>query len=255
MLRRRFDVGAYLCVGLDPEPAKFPARFAGDPDAVFHFCRDIVDATAGYVAAFKPNLAFYLSHGAAGLRVLEQTVSHIRQVYPSVPVILDANWGDTESTNNRSVKFAKRLDVQAVTLNPYVGMDALKPFLQNFFCFIVTKTSNPGSDEFQGVLARPYISVTTGRAYPNQDWARKEAPAPAFEDPLRSYLYVANRAANSWDRGSLRVQQRDQLANEKMSLTHPTKRENFPIHISASSLNGRRHQNRTTTTSLFLIDS
>ena len=108
-----------VCVGLDPEPAKFPAKFAHDPDAIFHFCRDIVDATAPYVCAFKPQIAhFAAAHAEEALRML---FLHIGFRYPHIPVILDSKRGDIGSTaQHYAAEAFDRYGADAVTVNPYL---------------------------------------------------------------------------------------------------------------------------------------
>src|SRR5690606_21192439 len=122
-LRQRWDdSGSLVCVGLDPEPAKFPARFASDADAVFGFCRDIVDATAECACAFKPQIAHFAALGAEA--ALERLVAHIHAAHPGIPVILDAKRGDIGSTAQRYATEAfDRHGADAVTVNPYLGGD------------------------------------------------------------------------------------------------------------------------------------
>jgi orotidine-5'-phosphate decarboxylase len=150
-LRRRWEqAGSLVCVGLDPEPSKFPLRFAGDPDAVFAFCRDIVDATAAYACAFKPQIAHFAALGAEG--ALERLVAHIHDAHPGIPVILDAKRGDIGSTAERyAVEAFERYGADAVTANPYLGRDSLQPFLDRADrgVVILCRTSNPGAGDLQ----------------------------------------------------------------------------------------------------------
>ena len=103
-----------VCVGLDPEPAKFPARFANDPDAIFAFCRDIADATADYACCFKPQIAYFAALGAEN--ALERLIAHIHAAHPGMPVILDAKRGDIGSTAQQYA--AKRSSATAPTRSP-----------------------------------------------------------------------------------------------------------------------------------------
>ena len=150
-LRQRWsDSGSLVCVGLDPEPAKFPRRFREDPDAVFAFCRDIADATAPYVCAFKPQIAHFAALGAEG--ALERLVGHIHAAHPGVPVILDAKRGDIGSTAQRYAAEAfDRYRADAVTVNPYLGGDSLQPYLERADRGVVVlcRTSNPGACDLQ----------------------------------------------------------------------------------------------------------
>ncbi|GAB6195832.1 orotidine-5'-phosphate decarboxylase [Lysobacter xanthus] len=153
-LRRRWQTANTLvCVGLDPEPAKFPARFANDPDAVFAFCRDIADATADYACAFKPQIAHFAALGAE--LALEQLIAHLKSAHPDVPVILDSKRGDIGSTaQHYATEAFDRYGADAVTANPYLGRDALQPFLDRADrgVIILCRTSNPGAGELQDLL-------------------------------------------------------------------------------------------------------
>jgi orotidine-5'-phosphate decarboxylase len=142
-----------VCVGLDPEPAKFPAKFAHDPDAIFHFCRDIVDATAPYVCAFKPQIAhFAAAHAEEALRML---ILHIGFRYPDIPVILDSKRGDIGSTaQHYAAEAFDRYGADAVTVNPYLGRDSVQPFLDRADKGVVVlcRTSNPGAGDLQDMV-------------------------------------------------------------------------------------------------------
>lgn len=153
-LRDRWQqIDSLVCVGLDPEPAKFPARFANDPDAVFTFCRDIADATAEFACAFKPQIAHFAALGAEG--ALERLIAHIKSAHPHVPVILDSKRGDIGSTaQHYATEAFDRYGADAVTVNPYLGRDALQPFLDRADrgVVILCRTSNPGAGELQDLL-------------------------------------------------------------------------------------------------------
>src|SRR5687768_9200314 len=118
-LRARWEAaGSLVCVGLDPEPSKFPARFADDPDAVFDFCRGIVDVTAEFACAFKPQIAHFAALGAEG--ALQRLIAHIHAAHPGLPVILDSKRGDIGSTAAHYASEAfDRYVSDAVTVNPY----------------------------------------------------------------------------------------------------------------------------------------
>ena len=171
-LRQRWDVsGSLVCVGLDPEPGRFPARFAGDADAVFGFCRDIVDATAEYACAFKPQIAHFAALGAE--QALERLVAHIHSAHPGIPVILDAKRGDIGSTAQRYAAEAfDRYRADAVTANPYLGGDSLQPFLERADRGVVVlcRTSNPGAADLQDLLVdgRPLYQHVAAKAA--SDW-------------------------------------------------------------------------------------
>ena len=150
-LRARWQsADTLVCVGLDPEPAKFPARFANDPYAVFAFCRDIADATAEYACAFKPQIAHFAALGAED--ALQRLIAHLHAAHPGVPVILDAKRGDIGSTAQRYVTEAfERFGADAVTVNPYLGRDSVQPFLERSDKGVVVlcRTSNPGAADLQ----------------------------------------------------------------------------------------------------------
>ena len=150
-LRDRWNSASSLvCVGLDPEPAKFPARFANDPDAVFNFCRAIVDATAQYVCCFKPQIAHFAAIGAED--ALGRLITHIHATHPGIPVILDAKRGDIGSTaQHYAAEAFERYRADAVTANPYLGHDSLQPFLDfaDRGVVILCRTSNPGAADLQ----------------------------------------------------------------------------------------------------------
>jgi orotidine-5'-phosphate decarboxylase len=150
-LRRRWnDAGSLVCVGLDPEPAKFPAKFARDPDAIFAFCRDIADATAEHACCFKPQIAHFAAHRAEG--ALERLIAHIHATHPGIPVILDAKRGDIGSTAQQYAAEAfDRYEADAVTVNPYLGRDSVQPFLDRADkgVIVLCRTSNPGAGDLQ----------------------------------------------------------------------------------------------------------
>jgi orotidine-5'-phosphate decarboxylase len=141
-----------VCVGLDPEPARFPAPLAGDDDAVFTFCRAIVDATADLVCCFKPQIAHFAALRAES--ALERLIAHIHDAHPGMPVILDAKRGDIGSTAQHYASEAfDRYRADAVTLNPYLGRDSIQPFLDRADkgVILLCRTSNPGGADFQNL--------------------------------------------------------------------------------------------------------
>jgi orotidine-5'-phosphate decarboxylase len=141
-----------VCVGLDPEPAKFPAHLRDAPDAVFAFCAAIVDATADLVCAFKPQIAHFAALRAED--ALERLIAHIHAQHPGVPVILDAKRGDIGSTAQHYASEAfDRYRADAVTLNPYLGRDSIQPFLDRADkgVILLCRTSNTGGADFQAL--------------------------------------------------------------------------------------------------------
>ncbi len=177
-LRQRWHAAnSLVCVGLDPEPARFPASFHDDPDAVFHFCRDIVDATAPYVCSFKPQIAHFASLGAED--ALARLIVHIHTAHPGIPVILDSKRGDIGSTAQHYASEAfDRYGADAVTANPYLGHDSLQPFLDRADrgVVILCRTSNPGAGDLQDLQVRTGNGATR---------------------PL--YQHVAEKVAREWN--------------------------------------------------------
>jgi orotidine-5'-phosphate decarboxylase len=150
---RRMDaVGSLLCVGLDPELDRIPARFRGEEDPLFAFNRWIIEQTHPYAAAYKPNMAFYEARGAQGLKELDMTMEYLRSEHPEIPTICDAKRGDIGNSNRGyAVSIFDAMGFDAVTLHPYLGKEALAPFLErrDKVCIVLCRTSNPGAGEFQ----------------------------------------------------------------------------------------------------------
>lgn len=188
-VRRRWEAGMLLCVGLDPEPDRLPrtVRPAGTSpeaiaEAILAFNQRIIEATAEFVCAFKPNSAFYEAHGPAGMAALQQTIAYIHRQHPEVPVLLDAKRGDIGSTSAAYARAAfDVLEADAITLQPYLGAEALRPFLERAErgCIILCRTSNPGGGEFQD------LHVTSANAQAGES------------EPL--YLRLARQVANEWN--------------------------------------------------------
>ncbi len=139
-----------VCVGLDPEPARLPAHLRNTPDAIFEFCREIVDATADLVCCFKPQVAHFAAHGAED--ALERVIAHILEHHRDVPVILDAKRGDIGTTAlHYATEAFDRYGADAVTVNPYLGRDSVQPFLDRADrgVIVLCRTSNPGARDLQ----------------------------------------------------------------------------------------------------------
>jgi len=139
-----------LCVGLDPEPSRFPGAWKGDAGRIYDFCSSIVDATKDLVIAFKPQIAYFAAHRAE--EQLERLMAHIKRVAPGVPVILDAKRGDIGSTAEQYAKEAfERYQADAVTLSPFMGFDSIEPYLRypDKGAILLCRTSNPGGNDWQ----------------------------------------------------------------------------------------------------------
>jgi orotidine-5'-phosphate decarboxylase len=152
-----------LCVGLDPEPERFPARLRASSAPIFEFNRAVIDATADLVCAYKPQFAHYAAQRAE--EQLERTIAYIHRTCPGVPVILDAKRGDVGNTAERyALEAFERYGADAVTVNPYLGSDALEPFLARADkgVIVLCRTSNPGASDLQDLevgAARLYQRV------------------------------------------------------------------------------------------------
>ena len=166
-----------LCVGLDPDPAKFPAHLQGRPDAIFEFCKGIVDATADLVCSFKPQIAYFAAHRAEDQ--LEALIAHIHERHPGIPVILDAKRGDIGSTAEQyAVEAFERFRADAITASPYMGRDSAEPYLAypDKGVILLCRTSNPGGSDLQ------FLDVGTP------------------EKPEKLYERVARLVADEWNR-------------------------------------------------------
>ena len=142
--------GSLLCVGLDPEPSKFPAGLKGDASKIYDFCAKMVDATADLAISFKPQIAYFAAHRAEDQ--LEKLMAHMRRTAPHVPVILDAKRGDIGATAEQyAIEAFERYGADAVTLSPFMGFDSVQPYLKHHGkgAFLLCRTSNPGGDDLQ----------------------------------------------------------------------------------------------------------
>ena len=139
-----------LCVGLDPDPAKFPGQLKGDASRIYDFCAAIVDEVADLVSAFKPQIAYFAAHRAEDQ--LERLMAHMRRAAPLIPIILDAKRGDIGSTAEQyAIEAFERYGADAVTLSPFMGFDSVAPYLKHHGkgAFLLCRTSNPGGDDLQ----------------------------------------------------------------------------------------------------------
>lgn len=143
---------SFLCVGLDTDIRKTPECIAESEDAIYEFNKRIIDATAPYTVAYKPNLAFYEQHGGDGFKSFEKSVKYIKDNYPEIMIIADAKRGDIGNTSAMYADaFFKTCDVDAVTLSPYMGKDTVEPFLkyEGRWAVLLALTSNPSAADFE----------------------------------------------------------------------------------------------------------
>ncbi|HMZ29867.1 MAG TPA: orotidine-5'-phosphate decarboxylase [Thauera aminoaromatica] len=165
-----------LCVGLDPDPAKFPVHLQGRSDAILQFCTQIVDATADLVCCFKPQIAYFAAHRAEDQ--LEALVEHIHARHPGTPVVLDAKRGDIGSTAEQyAIEAFERFKADAITVNPYMGRDSVDPYLAypDKGVILLCRTSNPGGSDLQ------FLEVDTSKGR------------------MKLYEHVARTVAEDWN--------------------------------------------------------
>lgn len=168
---------SFLCVGLDTDIAKIPPHLLKEEDPIFAFNKAIIDATADFCVAYKPNLAFYETQGIAGLAALEKTIAYLRQNYPDQFVIADAKRGDIGNTSKMYAQAVfEHLKAHAITVAPYMGEDSVKPFLDypGAWVILLALTSNKGSADFQLIKdeqGRPLYEQVIKQS---QTWATDE---------------------------------------------------------------------------------
>ncbi len=172
---RAQKVNSLLCVGLDPDFNKLPQVFKEKEYPQFEFNKWIIEQTAEYAAAYKPNAAFYEACGDGGMRELKMTMEYLQEKYPDIFTILDAKRGDIGNTNNGYVSsIFDWFGFDAMTLHPYMGAESLQPFLdrKDKISIILCRTSNPGAGEFQDLLieTRPLWQVVANDV--NSKWNR-----------------------------------------------------------------------------------
>jgi orotidine-5'-phosphate decarboxylase len=154
LFRKIQEKRSYLCVGLDTDYKKIPRILLEQEYPVFEFNKRIIDATADLAVAYKPNLAFYESLGAAGMMSLEMTITYLREHHPDLFIIADAKRGDIGNTSRMYAHtYFNTLECDAVTLSPYMGQDSIAPFLEwdGKWVILLALTSNEGSSDFQQV--------------------------------------------------------------------------------------------------------
>lgn len=204
MMEAQWSRGNFACVGLDSEWSRIPECMKGFRRSEFvvvtSFNRVIVEATEDIVLAYKLNAAFYEAHGAEGIAALQRTIADIHAIAPDVPVILDAKRGDIGNTNAGYVEFAfDYLRADAITVHPYLGAEALQPFLdqKDKGIFVLCRTSNSGAGEFQDrdvwLTDDDQAEFFGGEA--DEDKEREEWPSS-----VALYKYVAYAVARRWNK-------------------------------------------------------
>lgn len=179
-----------LCVGLDPDPSRFPPSLVDEPDPMFAFNKRIIDATRDLVCAYKPNFAFYEAEGLAGLQALKKTLDYIPE---GIPAILDAKRGDIGSTARAYARGAFEVwGADAVTVNPYLGYDSVEPFsrYRDKGVFLLCHTSNPGARDFQSLVCdgRPLYELVAQKAV---QWGLALVVGATYPQALRKIRAMA----------------------------------------------------------------
>lgn len=168
---------SFLCVGLDPDINKIPKCLLREENPLLAFCKAIVDATAPYAVAYKPNLAFFESTGTAGWEAFEKTVAYIRTNYPDIFIIADAKRGDIGNTSALYARsFFEHTGVDALTVAPYMGKDSVEPFLgyAGKWVILLALTSNPGSQDFQMLKLEDGSRLFERVLEKSKQWAGKD---------------------------------------------------------------------------------
>lgn len=171
------EKGSFLCVGLDTDIKKIPEHLQGEEDVIFKFNKAIIDATAPYCVAYKPNLAFYESLGVEGWIALERTIKYLKEHYPDQFIIADAKRGDIGNTSQMYARsFFEHLDVDAITVAPYMGEDSVTPFLgyEGKWVILLALTSNKGSNDFQLIEDKNGKRLFESVIETSQKWASSD---------------------------------------------------------------------------------
>ncbi|MEK7531489.1 MAG: orotidine-5'-phosphate decarboxylase [Patescibacteria group bacterium] len=209
LLEGKWSQGKFVCVGLDSEFGKIPesAHVGGNECAVHEgntvvaFNRAIVEATKDLVCAYKPNSAFYEAYGAEGIAALQRTIADIHAIAPDVPVILDAKRADIGNTNAGYVDAAfEYLRADAITVHPYLGAEALQPFLARAEkgIIVLCRTSNPGAGEFQDQSVR--LNKGEARNFYRALRGSETKLLPQKQTHVPMYQWVAHSVANCWNK-------------------------------------------------------
>ncbi|MBQ5971775.1 MAG: orotidine-5'-phosphate decarboxylase [Prevotella sp.] len=177
LIHQIFSKETFLCVGLDTDMNKIPTHLLASDDPIYDFNRAIIDATAPYTIAYKPNLAFYEMYGAKGLQSFEKTVEYLKTNYPTQFIIADAKRGDIGNTSAMYARtFFDLYNVDAVTIAPYMGEDSVTPFLgrQDKWVILLALTSNRGATDFQTIIASNAQPLYETVIRKSQEWASDE---------------------------------------------------------------------------------
>ena len=177
LIEQIFTKKSFLCVGLDTDLNKVPKFLLNEEDPIFSFNKAIIDATAPYCVAYKPNLAFYECYGLKGMEAFEKTITYLKEKYPNHFIIADAKRGDIGNTSKMYAQtFFKEYNVDALTIAPYMGEDSVKPFLEyeGKWVILLALTSNKGSHDFQLFEDKDSVRLFERVLSKAQEWGTTE---------------------------------------------------------------------------------
>ena len=177
LIEQIFTKKSFLCVGLDTDLNKIPKFLLNEEDSIFSFNKAIIDATAPYCVAYKPNLAFYECYGLKGMEAFEKTITYLKEKYPNHFIIADAKRGDIGNTSKMYAQtFFKEYNVDALTIAPYMGEDSVKPFLEyeGKWVILLALTSNKGSHDFQLFEDKDGVRLFERVLSKAQEWSTTE---------------------------------------------------------------------------------
>ena len=177
LIEQIFTKKSFLCVGLDTDLNKIPKFLLNEEDSIFSFNKAIIDATAPYCVAYKPNLAFYECYGLKGMEAFEKTITYLKEKYPNHFIIADAKRGDIGNTSKMYAQtFFKEYNVDALTIAPYMGEDSVKPFLEyeGKWVILLALTSNKGSHDFQLFEDKEGVRLFERVLTKSQEWGTTE---------------------------------------------------------------------------------
>ena len=177
LIEQIFTKKSFLCVGLDTDLNKVPKFLLNEEDPIFSFNKAIIDATAPYSIAYKPNLAFYECYGLKGMEAFEKTITYLKENYPQHFIIADAKRGDIGNTSKMHAQtFFKEYNVDALTIAPYMGEDSVKPFLEyeGKWVILLALTSNKGSHDFQLFEDKEGVRLFERVLTKSQEWGTTE---------------------------------------------------------------------------------
>lgn len=253
LVKQIFSKKSFLCVGLDIDLKKIPTQMLQEDEPIFAFNKMIIDATAPYCVAYKPNLAFYECYGIKGMMAFEHTIEYIKKFYPTHFIIADAKRGDIGNTSTMYAKtFFEEYNLDALTVAPYMGEDSVKPFLEykDKWVILLALTSNKGSHDFQLTEDRTGERLFEKVLRKSQEWGNEEnmmyvvgaTQGQMFEDirkvAPRHFLLVPGVGAQG---GSLQdvcrygmIKDCGLLVNSSRGILYPCEKDSYDIELYAS---------------------